>query len=256
MNKTFISENRFPTHLKQAFVVPIFKKGDTEDPSNYRPISITPALAKVFEKILQQQMIEYMDKNRMFSSLQFGFRKHFSTTDALLFATEKIRQKIDANENVTAAFINLSRAFDSTSHVILLKKLSELNFTDEAISMIKSYLNERIQKVTLSTCESDWIQLYQGVPQGTILGPLLFNVYVNNMIERIDNSCNLVQYADDTMIFTSNKNVYDSLKALEKNIRALERYFESHLLTINASKTEFIVFSKPHKNRVMENLKL
>ena len=122
--------------------------------------------------------------------------------------------------------------------------------------MIKSYLNERIQKVTLSTCESDWIQLYQGVPQGTILVPLLFNIYVNNIIENIDNSCNLVQFADDTMIFTSNKDVYDSLKALEKNVLHLERYFESHLLTINASKTEFIVFSKPHKNRVMENLKL
>ena len=122
--------------------------------------------------------------------------------------------------------------------------------------MIKSYLNERIQKVTLSTCQSDWIQLYQGVPQGTILGPLLFKIYVNNMVEKIDNSCNLVQYADDTMIFTSNKDVYDSLKALEKNILHLERYFESHLLTINASKTEFIVSSKPHKNRVMENLKL
>ena len=122
--------------------------------------------------------------------------------------------------------------------------------------MIKSYDNERLQKVTLSACESDWLQLYQGVPKRTILGPLLFNIYVNNMIETIESSCNLVQYADDNMIFTSNEDVYDSLKALAKNIFSLERKFESHLLTKIASKTELIVFCKPHKNRLIESLKL
>ena len=144
---TFIQEGKFPNQLKQAFVVPIFKKGDPENANNYRPISITSALGKLFEKILRQQINEYLAENNLLSQLQFGFRSNYSTTDALLFATESIRQSLDQNQFVATALLDLSKAFDSISHGILFEKLEELNFDSNALSLMKSYLTERYQKV-------------------------------------------------------------------------------------------------------------
>ena len=212
---TFIQEGRFPNHLKQAFVIPIYKKGDCEDPSNNRPISITAALAKIFEKVLREQMSNYLESNKLLTQRQFGFRSKYSTTDALVYATENIRKKLDNSENTAAAFINLSKAFDSISHEILPQKLMMLKFDDNAMSMMESFLTNRQQKVTLPSGCSEWIQLYQGVPQGTLLGPLLFNIYVNYMQQMIGETSELVQYADDTMIYTSHENIEEAISLLE-----------------------------------------
>ena len=250
----FLEEGLFPNHLKQAYVIPIFKKGDCEESCNYRPISITPALSKIFEKIIKDQMIAFLNRNNVLSPSQFGFQAGFSSTDALHFATENIRKKIDQNEHVTAAFLDLSKAFDSISHSILLEKLRELNFNKVAISLIQSYLTGRNQKVMLNNCKSDWIEIHQGVPQGTILGPLLFNIYVNRMKEFITEKCELIQYADDTMIFSANTNEKEALKNLEENIKKIKNFFEIHRLTINADKTEFITFCKMSKNNIVRDM--
>ena len=141
-----------------------------------------------------------------------------------------------------------TKAFDSMSHEILLEKLHHLNFDEKAIKMIKSFLTGRYQMVKLSTCSSDWIQLYQGVPQGTVLGPLLFNIYVNDMQQSVMENCNLFQYDDDTMIFSSHNDLTTARNKLQQTIERLVDFFESHQLTINANKTEFICFCKPSKN--------
>ena len=116
-------------------------------------------------------MSNYLESNKLLTQRQFGFRSSYPTTDALLYATENIRKKLDNNENTAAAFIDLSKAFDSISHEILLQKLTMLKIDDNAMSMMESFLINRQQKVTLPSGCSDWIQLYQGVPQGTVLGP-------------------------------------------------------------------------------------
>ena len=138
--------------MKQAYVVPIFKKGDYEEPNNYRPSSITSALSKIFENVLKDQSVFHLNKNDILSASQFGFRNSYSSSAALLYATENIRSEINESKNVAAAFIDLSKAFDSISHSILLDKLRELSFDSKAVSLIESYLKHRNQKVVLNTC--------------------------------------------------------------------------------------------------------
>ena len=211
----FLHEGRFPNHLKRAHVVTIYESGDIEDPTNYRPISITFALSKPFEKVIQNENIEFLDDTKLLSPHQFGFGANFSTADALLYATEKILFDIDNKKVAATAFLDLSKAFDSISHEILLHILHNLNFTENSIAMIRSFLKQRLQEVVLETF-SDWIELYQGVPQGTILGPLLFNTYVNSMRYSVSKPCELVQYADETFIFVSGKKIEDAIYLLEK----------------------------------------
>ena len=133
----FLAADNFPSHLKCAHVVPMYKNGDTEDPSNYGPISITSALSKIFEKVMKDQIDDYLEKNQLLSPIQFGFHRGFSTTDALLYATEKIRLNLD-NKNGGIGSIDLSKAFDSISHNLLLAKLKSFNFDTSAINMIES----------------------------------------------------------------------------------------------------------------------
>ena len=150
---------------------------------------------------------------------------------------------------VAAAFLDLSKAFDSISHESLLEKLENL-----AISLIGSYLSNRTQKVVIQNTSSDWIDSYQGVPQGTILGPLLFNLYVNSMQSAIQEPCDLVQYADDTFLFVSNECLNTAVSQLETNAANLVDYFERHRLNLNESKAEFIVFCKRSRNNSTKNL--
>ena len=143
---TFIQEGRFPNHLKQAYKIPVYKKGDCEDPNSYRRISVTAALAKIFEKVLREQMSSYLESNKLLTQRQFGFRSKYSTTDAFHYSAENIRKKFDNNEKTAAAFIDLSKAFDSISHESLLQKLTMLKFDDNAMSMMESFLTNRQQK--------------------------------------------------------------------------------------------------------------
>ena len=186
--------------LKRATITPVFKKDDILDPKNYRPISITTMFSKILEKCIHRQITAYIEEQNLVP-LHFGFRKKVSVEDAVLFFTESVQQEIQDGRIVHAVLLDLSKAFDSLSHEILLYKLKSLSFSFAAISSIKIFLSDRLQQVPLNGVKSDWIELKQGFPQGTILGPLPLNLYVNDLTGQITAVARIIQYVDDFFAF-------------------------------------------------------
>ena len=243
----FFYEERFPTDLKRAIIIRLYKKGSPEDPENNRSIiSVTGALSKVFERCLYNQIEECMLNEKLYNELQFGFRKR-TTTEALIYFTEKIRKEIN-KKFVSTAYIDIFKAFDSISHEILYSKLKCLGFNENAVLLIKSFTQGRIQKTIVNNLESDWLSPYNGVPQWTVLGQLLFNLYINDIKQIKTFEFDLLQYADDTVILCCDHSLEKASKRLENAIHEVSKYFGQHKLNLNAKKTRvFSFFSQTSK---------
>ena len=166
-----IATSYFPTELKTAQIIPVFKKKDPLDKANYRPVSILPALSKIFEKILADQMTEFFDN--IFSPSLSAFRKGISCQSILLKMMEDWRKALDDRKCVGAVLMDLSKAFDCMPHNLLLAKLQAYGLSNEAITLMRSYLTGRRQRVKIGSTTSAWLEIQKGGPQGSILGPLL-----------------------------------------------------------------------------------
>jgi hypothetical protein len=255
INNSFTSSN-FPSSLKVAKVTPIFKKGGKDDMSNYRPISVLPTLSKVPEKIVALQITSFLDNLGLFSDAQHGFRAHHSTATALTQISDYIFEGFTRSEFTLALFIDFSKAFDSISHDILLNKLSHLHFSPNSLSWVKSYLSDRTQYVSVQNCASSLANITCGVPQGSILGPLLFILLINDLPKCLKDSIAVI-YADDTTLLIRGKCWKSLVKKINSDLLLLSNYCTANSLSINVSKTKAMFFfrktNKPQNANILYN---
>ena len=253
LNKS-ISEGTFPDLLKLANVCPIYKKNDKTKCENYRPISLLSNLSKIFERMMHTRIYDFLEKCDVIYKLQFGFRKKYSTNHSLLSIVESIRDNLDNKTFSCGVFVDLEKAFDTVNHTILLKKLAHYGIRGKSNEWFASYFSGRQQKVSLKGVTSEYSDISCGVPQGSILGPLLFILYINDMHCAIKNSL-VHHFADDTNLLCSHKDPQMLRKMMNNDLRSLFTWLCANRLSLNVSKTEFIIF-KPPRIQLRERITL
>ena len=238
-----IEKGIFPDTWKVARVCPIPKEEHPKDVTEYRPISILPVLSKIYERVILSQLCDYIEHQALYNDTQSGFRKGHSTTSILLKLRDDIQKAMNKSEVTLAVLIDYSKAFDTIDHNLLLEKLSKLNFSNHTLKLISSYLTNRKQYVQVDDKLSSVKPTFFGVPQGSILGPVLFNLYVTNLSDVIKS--NSMQYADDTSMYRHCKvKILESCaKELEEDLTNLSIWSNEQNLLFNNEKTKFMIFS-------------
>nr|CAI5842028.1 unnamed protein product [Callosobruchus analis] len=237
-----ISSGKFPEPFKLSRAVPIFKKGDPAELNNYRPVSIIPYLGKIFEIIISQRLHKYLEKYNLFSNNQFGFRKGRSTVHLISKIVSLIIDAFENREYLGLSLCDLSKAFDSISVDLLINKLERYGIRGTPLNLIKSYLSGRKQCVVVDDTKSDIVTLKYGVPQGSVLGPLLFLTYVNDIYQYLQPyAC--FSYADDTTLVSTDPKLAQLHVNMECLEQKAERWFSNSNLKLNMNKTQKIVFS-------------
>ena len=248
---TIIETSKYPEKLKLGKVIPIHKKGSKQDPSNYRPISLLSMINKIVEKVLYKRLYHYFETHQVLHKYQFGFRKKYSTTSALIEIVEQLRYQKE-NKNLTIGiYLDLTKAFDVVNHSILLNKLEFYGVRGSANQLLKSYLDNRKQYTQVSSHKSDIKVLKCGVPQGSVLGPLLFLIYFNDIQNCTKASMRL--FADDANIFISCKDPIQLRNLAERCLIDIKGWLNSNRLVLSEDKTQYSVFM-PCKRKIPENL--
>ena len=244
INKS-LNQGVFPSILKFADVCPIFKKNDPEKCENYRPISLLSNLGKIFEKVMYSRVSDFLENCNILYERQFGFRKGHSTNHALISIVEEIRKNLDNGFFTCGIFVDLEKAFDTVNHGILVKKLEHYGINGPYNNWIKSYLSKRSQCVTLNGEKSKKLTITCGVPQGSVLGPLLFLIYINDMNKALSKST-VHHFADDTNLLSSSKKLNSLRKIMNEELKLLFDWLCANRLSLNVAKTEFLIF-RPQK---------
>lgn len=248
INESF-TDGIFPSRLKTALVSPIFKKGVTSNMANYRPISVPPIISKIYEYAMLSQLLKFLEVNNILSSKQHGFRSGYSTITAVHSFYEKILEAVDAGESPTGIFCDLSRAFDCVQHDLLLKKLYEYGIRGTPYDWFASYLSGRNQMVKIQYLEqnqktfhtSNILDNKVGVPQGSVLGPVLFIIYINELPNMLTEAF-VSLYADDATLLLSDRAHVSLLNKINTTVTDLCSWFRNHLLYFNVSKTNHMTF--------------
>ena len=228
----------FPRNLKNADISPVFKKEDRLNKCNYRPVSILPPLSKVFERLMFSQINNYM--NSKLSMHLCGFRKNMSAQNCLLVMLEKFRYCLDNKGSCGVLLTDLSKAFDCLNHELLIAKLSSYGFDYNSLKLINNYITGRTQRVRVNSKYSSWKDIIFGVPQGSILGPLLFNIYLNDLFMFCGNS-NLANYADDNSPYSCNKTIEQVISQLERDSVFLLNWVSQNGLKANPDKFHLVL---------------
>ena len=231
-----LTNGTVPERMKLSKIIPVFKKGDKENVNNYRPISLLTSLSKLLEKIVYSRLLDFLNIHDIISNSQFGFRQKHSTSHAILTFIEKITKAIDKSYHTVGVFLDLSKAFDTIDHDILLKKLYHYGIRGKALEWFRSYLKNRKQFVTINGHCSSHQYLDCGVPQGSLLGPLLFIIYIND-IQYSSKILNFVLFSDDSNVLLSHPNPDTLANTLIIELQKLLHWIRANKLSLNLKKT-------------------
>lgn len=241
-----ITSGIFPHALKTAVVTPLFKGGSRGDVQSYRPISILSCVSQILEKHLFLTMTGFLDKHDVIAPHQYGFVTGRGTQSLLDDFSDYLYSSFENNQFVCALFLDVSKAFDTVNHKILCSKLEKIGFRGPFLKLLENFLFDRSQRVSIEKVSSRLVSLKTGVPQGSILSPLLFNIYVNDISNVISNS-QIFQYADDTVLLSRHLYYTDAVRLLQQDTLEIMKWFESNKLLVNTSKTKLVCFRNPLK---------
>ena len=232
INKSF-EINTFPSNLKRSDVTPTYRAGDSTCKKNFQPISVLSTLSKIFERLMYSQMLPFIRPK--LTNLLCGFREGYSTQHALLRLVETCKTCLDSDGVIRMVLTNLSKAYDCLHYDLLVAKLHAYGFSLSSLRMIYSYLTSRKQRVKINSTYSSWLDVKSGVPQGSVLGPLLFNIFINDIFYAIEAS-EICNFADDNTIYALSHNVESMIAKLEIDFYNTLKWFDSNSMVANPSK--------------------
>ena len=244
-----------PSALKLAKVVPIYKSGSSFNFTNYRPVSVLCSFSKIYERLVYNRLINFLYLNDTLYKYQFGFRANHSTELALILLLDKIISAIENNEYTVAVFLDLSKAFDMVNHKILLSKLEFYGIRGLPLEWFTSYLSNRKQYVYYNDFASSQMNITCGVPQGSILGPLLFLVFINDL-HNVSETLFFILFADDSNLLLSGPNVNDLCNQMNIELNKVVEWFKINKLCLNVKKTNFMIFNAKNKPSPQSDLTL
>lgn len=241
-----IETGEYPAVLKIGRVTPVYKSGDKKDVNNYRPISCLSILDKIIEKMIVARIVDFVNQHELIYAHQYGFRQGLSTLSASRDLVDDIYGSLDKKELVGALFIDLKKAFDTIDHQLLIAKLDTYGIRGVAKSVIRSYLSDRLQFVSIGKVRSNLSPVTAGVPQGSNLGPILFLLFINDLA-KLNLKGKPRLFADDTSIFYQSINCSIIQQHIHHDLELLGNYFQTNLLSMNLSKTKYMLIRSPRK---------
>lgn len=241
----------YPDRLKYANIIPCYKKGDITEISNYRPISLLTGFSKLFEILICNRLKQHLTNNNIIAEEQFGFREGASTQKAIFTLTDYIYKAWNNKELVVGIFCDLTKAFDCVNHDLLIRKLEHYGIKGSILKLLQTYLYRRKQRIILQTQDpttyvSWWDTSRHDVPQGSVLGPLLFNVYINDLPGTLTGLAHIILYADDTTIIVSTKDEETLNYKINLIMNHIYMWFQNNQLILNLEKTHVIKFTTPN----------
>jgi len=236
-----IRSEELPRDWRSANITAVYKKGKKSAVNNYRPISLTCILCKVMETIIRDKIMKYFMDNGLFTDRQFGFLKGRSTVVQLLQILDHWTELLEAGGRIDVIYTDLEKAFDKVPHRRLLSKLRTYGIHDNAINWIKAFVTNRIQRVKINDSMSDWEEVLSGIPQGSVLGPLLFIIYINDLVDQCENGANIYLFADDAKIYKQVSKLEDKI-VLQQCVDSFMEWTERWLVKVNVNKCKVMSF--------------